>query len=54
MKTNKTPVIYKEFLFLGFFLRWIDRHPKTALILLWLHGLALVFTVFNYHFTTNF
>lgn len=54
MKTNENPAIYKEFLFLGSFLRWIDQHPKAAAALLWLQGLLIAFAVFNYHFTTNF
>ena len=52
MKTNENSVIYKEFFFLGFLFRWIDRHPRAASFLLWLQFLALAWFAFNYHFTT--
>lgn len=43
--------IYGEFLFLGYFLKFMDRHPVIANIILLLEGLALVWAVFTYEFT---
>ena len=36
---------------LGHVLAWLDRHPRTSSALLWLLGLLLAWTVFNYRFT---
>ena len=45
--------IYKEFGFLAYLFIWIERHPKTATILLWLQFIALAYVVFTYDFTTR-
>ena len=36
---------------LGLLLDWLDRHPRTSSVLLWLMGAALVYVVFTYNFT---
>lgn len=38
---------------MGYLFRWIDEHPRTSNILLWLMGLALAWFAFNYDFTTR-
>ena len=43
--------IYNEFLFLGWFFKFMDRHPVISNIILAIEVLALIWAVWTYEFT---
>lgn len=49
--TNDNRAELRELGALAPLLRWMDRHPRAASLILWLQVAALLWAVFTYRFT---